>query len=127
MFLVLGTMLAIAQSRLVTGRVLDTKGEPVAGASVTVKGTNVGSSANINGQFSITAKPGDVLEITSTNFGKVEVRLTNQTSVSVTMGRLENMIEEVIVTTALGIRRQPKDLGYATARVSNKELTQATP
>jgi hypothetical protein len=125
--LLLGTVVAIAQSRVVTGRVLDSSGEPVPGASVVIKGANTGASANADGQFRITAKPGDVLVVTATNFSKVEVSLTDQTNISVNLARGGGLIEEVVVTTALGIRRQPKELGYATARIGNKDLTQATP
>jgi TonB-linked SusC/RagA family outer membrane protein len=127
MLLVLSSVLANAQSRMVTGRVLDAKGEPVAGASITIKGSNAGASANADGQFQISAKTGDILEITATNFNKLEVKLANQSTLSIKLQQKESLMEEVIVTTALGIRRQPKQLGYATAKVSNKDLTQATP
>jgi len=53
--LMLSGVLAFAQSRLVTGKVLDEKGEPVIGASVIIKGTPSGIPTNSSGEFSINA------------------------------------------------------------------------
>ncbi|HVG41732.1 MAG TPA: SusC/RagA family TonB-linked outer membrane protein, partial [Chitinophagaceae bacterium] len=41
--------------------------------------------------------------------------------------RTEGQLQEVVVTTALGVRKQPRELGYSVAKVTSKELTQATP
>jgi hypothetical protein len=50
-----------AQTRTVTGKVSDESGVPIEGASITVKGTNVGTTTNQDGVFSLevpsTAKP----------------------------------------------------------------------
>ena len=58
--LMLFSVLAIAQTRPIAGRVLDEKGQPVAGASIAIKGTNTGTAANASGDFTINAKTGDV-------------------------------------------------------------------
>jgi TonB-linked SusC/RagA family outer membrane protein len=42
-----------AQSKTVSGKVTDTAGDPVIGASVTVKGTTTGTATNLNGEYSI--------------------------------------------------------------------------
>ena len=68
---------AIAQNKEITGKVIDDKGLPVAGASVIIKGTSKGVSANTVGEFSISAKPNDALVITATNFEKIEVKVGN--------------------------------------------------
>ena len=63
---------------MVTGKVIDDKGDPVVGASVIIKGTSKGIPANAAGEFSINAKSSDVLVITAANFGKSEVKVGNQ-------------------------------------------------
>lgn len=50
--------LAVAQSRLVTGTVVDTNGEPIVGAAVVVQGTTIGTATNVNGRFEIKAPEG---------------------------------------------------------------------
>ena len=59
--LMLLSMLAMAQTRPITGRVLDEAGQPVSGASIIIRGTTTGASADANGDFRINAKTGDVL------------------------------------------------------------------
>ncbi|MDB5248209.1 MAG: SusC/RagA family TonB-linked outer membrane protein [Segetibacter sp.] len=117
-------MLAIAQQRPVTGRVTDDSGQPVSGASIVIRGTTTGTSADANGDFSINAKTGDVLLVSSTNFAGTEIKVGAQNTVAIRLSRANAMINEVVVT-ALGIRRQAKELGYATARLNNTQLTQA--
>ncbi len=55
--LILGGAMTFAQSRVVTGKVVDEKGDPVVGASVIIKGTPRGIPANAAGEFSISARP----------------------------------------------------------------------
>jgi hypothetical protein len=63
--LMLFSVLAIAQSRQITGRVLDENGQPISGASVSIRGTSTGASADEEGNFRINAKTGDVLVVTA--------------------------------------------------------------
>ena len=55
--LMLTGVLVFAQNRSVTGKVVDDKGDPVIGASIIIKGTSKGVSANAAGEFSISANP----------------------------------------------------------------------
>ncbi len=124
--LVLSTVMVFGQSRVVTGKVSDNRGEPVAGASVTIKGTSNGVSADADGNFRINAKSGDVLVFSANQFGTKEVKLGREAYLTISLIRSSTVIDEVVVTS-LGIQRQRKDLGYSTARVTNSELTQAKP
>jgi hypothetical protein len=56
---------AFAQNRTVTGQVMDEKGNPVPFATVKVKGSSAGVAADQNGNFSISVKTGDVLQISA--------------------------------------------------------------
>jgi TonB-linked SusC/RagA family outer membrane protein len=125
--MLLVALVATAQTRPITGRVTDEQGNPVEGASVVVKGTTSGTAADAQGNFRISAKTGDVLVISATNFGTREFSVTASTStVNASLSRGTAVIDEVVVT-ALGIQRQRKDLGYSTAKVDNQTLTQARP
>ena len=120
--LMLSGVLAFAQTRVVTGRVTDDKGYPVSGASVIIKGTSKGIPANADGVFSISAKASDVLVITAANFGKSEVRVGNQKSVSISLKPATNVMEEVVVT-ALGQTSKKAKLGYATTTFTSEAIT----
>ncbi len=120
--LMLVTVLAFAQSRVITGRILDDKGDPVTAASVTIRGTTTGVSASSTGEFRINAKPGDVLVISATNFAGTQVTVGNQDNVSVRLTRGGEQLSEVVVT-ALGIRRNRNQVAYAAQQVSGEEVS----
>ncbi|MDB5193970.1 MAG: TonB-dependent receptor plug [Segetibacter sp.] len=121
--LILCSVLAFAQTRTITGRVVDETGGPVAGASIVIKGTSTGTSANAEGQFTIAAKAGDVLVVSFVGHPTKEVTVTTASSVNVTLQKQNESLSEVVVTTAQGIRREKRGLGYAAPTVSNAELT----
>ncbi len=75
--LILCTVLGFAQSRLITGKVTDEGGAGVSGASVNVKGSTYGVSADATGVFKINAKAGDVLVVSATNYTTKKYVLPN--------------------------------------------------
>ena len=118
-------VLAFAQNRVVTGKVTNTDGSPVAGASVRLRGAPTGVAADGNGAFSIKVKDGDILEISGTNYETQRISIRSNTSVvDVQLKATTTTINEVVVT-ALGIKRQAKELGYATTTIKTAELNQA--
>lgn len=118
------SVLAFAQTKSVTGQVLDENGAPVPFATVTQTGTKNATSANADGKFSIKVPEGRQLTITATGFTAKTVTPSGTTAL-VTLAKSEGSLQEVVVTTAQGIRRQPRELGYSTARLSNSDITQA--
>ena len=121
--LVLCTVLAFGQARYITGTVRDNQGEPIPFATVKIKGNTSGTSADANGNFRIQAKTGDVLVITAVGATSQEATVGAEDILPVTLEKTGNLQE--VVVTALGVRRQAKELGYATSRIRNAELTQA--
>ncbi len=122
--LMLFSTLAFSQNRQITGTVTNEKGDPVPGASVTIKGTKTGIPADNNGQFRIQAKTGDILVATSSGLKTSEATVGASGIVAITMETVSTMGTEVVVT-ALGQARQPKELGYSITKVKAAELTQA--
>lgn len=88
----------------VTGRIVDEKGNPVPGASVTVKGARTGTSADANGFFTINVPPGN----NTLQFSAVGMVTQEQTVsggyVSVSMNQDNKALSEVVV------------MGYGTSR-----------
>ena len=118
---------AYAQQRPITGRVVDETAQPVSGASVTIRGTTTGVSASATGEFKINAKTGDVIVVSALNYGNTEVKVGTQSSVTVSLTTSSTKLSEVIVTTALGVQKQARSLGYSTAKVSGGDIVQARP
>jgi len=114
--------LLFAQSHPVSGKVTDSSGAPVEGASVTVKGSSSGTVTNNKGAFTINVSANDVLVISSINFTTQEVTPGQQSILLITLERSANKLDEVVVTTALGIRRTRNSLPYATQQVSGDDV-----
>lgn len=114
-----------AQEQTITGTIKDQDGATVPFATVTIKGTKISVASTDAGVFRIGAKSGDVLVISALNYNSAQVILTGDATINVTLQKSSGNLTDVVVTTALGIRRSAKDLGYATTSLSNKTLTQA--
>jgi len=115
-----------AQTKTTTGRVTDQQGQPVPFATIQVKGSKAATSADAEGNFSLKVKEGDVLVISGAGFESKSVTVGNG-AVSVQVNRKESNMAEVVITGALGVQRQAKELGYSTAKISAKDLNQAKP
>jgi len=116
---------ATAQTRSVSGTITDAVGNPVPFATVKIKGSRQGVSADANGAYVIhKVSEGATLVISSVGFDTKEVQATGNV-LNVALVRNSKELSEVVVTTALGIKRQPKELGYATVKLNNDEVTQA--
>ena len=95
------------------------------GVSVTVKGTTIGVSTQTDGTFTIQAPSNaTALEFRFIGMMQVEVPIQGRTTIDVTMEPDRLAMDEVIVT-AIGIKRQEREIGYAVSKVETRELTQA--
>ena len=97
----LGTFAASAQNtRTVSGKVVDEKGEPLAGAFVVLQGTSTGVPTDINGTYSIRVPAGEaMLEFQFIGYTTLAFRVPDVQSVlNVTMSPDVNMMDEVVVT-----------------------------
>ncbi|MBL7702677.1 MAG: SusC/RagA family TonB-linked outer membrane protein [Ferruginibacter sp.] len=103
--LMLCGVLAFAQSRVVTGKVTDENGNPVSFASVKVKGSPTGVSADANGAYSLRVNPNTVLVISGAGFKEAEVPVGTQNVLNTVMEKVKNEMTEVVVTSAFGIKR----------------------
>lgn len=99
---------AIAQN-MVSGTVVDGQNEPVIGASVMVKGTTSGVATGIDGDFSIAAKPSDVLKVSAVGYKTAEVKVEGSAPIRITLEESSEVLDEVVV------------IGYGTS--TKKELT----
>lgn len=118
---------ATAQDRAVSGRVTDrANGQGLPGVTVLAKGTTVGTSTNADGAFSLNVPASaTTLTFSFVGFTSVERPIGNGSNIEVALSTDAKQLGEVVVTGALGIGRQSREIGYATATVDAKEITQA--
>jgi TonB-linked SusC/RagA family outer membrane protein len=118
-------VLAFSQNRVVTGKVTTADGNVVPFATISVQGNKtVTTVADANGNFDIKAKTGDIFNISGSGIKAMQSTVGASNNITITVERANTELAGVVVT-GLGQRRQAKELGYATAKVSSKELTQA--
>lgn len=90
---------AMAQSKKITGKIIDEKGNPVSNASVVVKGTKIGTSTLSDGTFELSV-PGSAkaLIITSIGFVSQDVSIVNKSSITLILSSASQNLDEVVVT-----------------------------
>lgn len=109
-----------AQSRRVEGTVLDSKGAPMDGVNVLVKGTNNGTSTDGKGHYAISTETGSVLVFSYAGFTSQEVTVSASGAVNLTLNENPLSMESVVV---VGYGTQKKvNLSGAVATVSGKDL-----
>jgi iron complex outermembrane receptor protein len=116
----------LAQDRVVTGKVTDSKdGSPVVGASVQPKGSRTGTSTGADGSFRVSMPQGsNTLVVSSAEFERQEIDVTNQTNVDVSLKATATGLTEVVVI-GYGTARK-KDLTGAVASVQAKDFNKGT-
>lgn len=91
--------------------------------SVLVKGINKGTTTNATGGFSIEVKKNGVLSFSSVGYLQQDIAVEGRTTLTVFLSTDDKtQLGEVVVTTALGIKKQQKALGYAVQEVSGESL-----
>ncbi len=118
LLLILGLLLifhnlSFAQTKLVTGKVVNQQGHPIAFASIRLKGTKQGVGADAEGNFSIKAKSGDVLIVSATGVSPSEVTVGESAFLNISVTEKVGNLSEVVVT-ALGQTSTKAKLGYST-------------
>jgi len=125
LLLVLVAQLTFAQERAVSGIVTDNAGMPLPGVSVLVKGTKSGTQTDFDGKYSIKASTSQVLVFSYIGMKTQEIAASSS-SVNVKLAGDAQELEGVVVTTALGVKREKKSLGYATQEVKGGDLRSGT-
>ncbi|WP_421827463.1 SusC/RagA family TonB-linked outer membrane protein [Larkinella sp.] len=113
----------LAPKRLVSGNVTDETGAGLPGVNVLIKGTQKGTTTNASGAFQLDVPDGStVLVFSYVGYVNKELAVGNQTTIQIALTPESKALNEVVVT-ALGIKKQTKSLGYATATVGSDEMT----
>ena len=112
---------AFAQ-QTIKGVLRSASGEPLSGASVMVKGSAIGATADANGNFSIRAAAGDTLVASSVGFETLEIRVPAGNTINIALKPAVGTLNDVVVI-GYGTRSK-KDLTGSVATVSAKDFQQ---
>ena len=125
-FFAIGLQVLLAQTKEISGKVTSADdGGSIPGVSVSVKGTTLGAITDMDGIFKLKV-PQDAKTLVFSFVGMAtqEIAVGSQTVINVKLSSELISVDEVVVT-AFGIKRKPKEMGVATAKVDNQELTTA--
>jgi len=112
---------AFSQQKTVTGRVTDQDAKPLSNATVTVKGTNVSTTTNADGQYSITLPANaNTLVFSYVGYQVNETNIQGNNSVSITMQPQSNSMNEVVVI-GYGVTKR-KDVTGAISSVTASQI-----
>lgn len=104
------------KTSIIKGTVRGETDQPVAGASVMIKGSQTGTTTNQKGEFSINAPGNATLVITSLEYETGEIMVNNRSVVSITLKQAEKSLGEVVVI-GYGTQKK-KDITGSVARVN---------
>lgn len=107
--------------KTVKGVIADVNGEPLIGATVKVKGTQIATVTDFDGNYSIEAPEGSTLEVSYIGFNTQEVKVGNRNSYNIEMAEDDNSLEELVVIGYGTVKK--KDLTGAIAAVKGGDLS----
>lgn len=109
------------QKQKITGTIVDSNGDPVAGANVIVKGTTNGTITDMDGNFAMDADAKSVLNISYIGYLTKEMPVGNQKTIRVVLVEDTKALDEVVV---IGYGTQKKaDLTGSVANISTEKLS----
>jgi iron complex outermembrane receptor protein len=98
-----------AQNRIVNGTVTDATGSKIPGVTVQIKGTNKGTSTDMDGKYTITTNSDVVLAFSAIGFAGQEIKVGNQLTINVTLLNDEKVLNEVVVVGSRASQRSLTD------------------
>lgn len=118
--------LLLAQERTITGKVTDGNGNGLPGASIVIRQTNRGTTADAEGNFKLTVPSNATIIISSTGFKSQTINVGSTNEVQVKLEDDVARLDEVIVTgLATSVKR--RNLANTVATISNKQLQGVAP
>mgnify|MGYP002746215626 FL=1 len=105
----------------VSGIVKDENGLPIIGATVKVRGAQMGVVTDMDGKFSLKTSVGSVLTVSYIGYKTQDIKVQEGGSLNIKLEPESKQLNEVVVT-ALGIKRSQKALSYNVQQVTSDEL-----
>ncbi len=110
------------KEKTITGSIMDENGEPMIGVSLSVKGTNLGTITDMDGKFSFTVSQGSVVTVSYLGYASQNITVGNQNTYTIKLVPAAQELD-VVVVTALGIKRSQKALSYNVQELGQDDIT----
>ena len=121
-FLLGGISMLMAQERAITGKVSDAKTkETLPGATISLKGTPKGTTTDIDGNYIIMAKQGDILVYSFVGYDNREITISDQQTIDILLETKKIFLDEVVVV-GYGVQRK-SDITGATVKIKGEDLS----
>lgn len=115
---------ALAQEKTITGKITEANGSPIPNASIRVKGSKTGTSADASGSFTIKAAANAVLVVSAIGYETREFNVANESTITITLAVDNKALSEVVVT-GTGVATSKKKLGISVESVTADKLPPA--
>ncbi|SEL84614.1 TonB-linked outer membrane protein, SusC/RagA family [Maribacter orientalis] len=114
----------VSAQETITGIVTDTDGNSIPYVNIVLSGTLTGSTTNENGMYSIDVPSlSGAIEFSVLGYQSKLVPINNRNTINVTLEDSSEILDEVVLT-ALGFKRETKELGYVVQSLDAKGVTE---
>lgn len=119
--LFLTSIIGYAQERTISGTITDSNKEPLIGLSVAVEGTTTGVMTDLDGKYSISAKPGDILVFSYVGMQSQKITVANQSVIDVVMTEDAATMLNATVVIGYGTAKK-RDLAGSIVSISAEDI-----
>ena len=110
-------------SKVIRGAIVDVDQQPIIGVTIFVEGTNIGTTTNVEGAYTLeNITVGSVVDVSYIGYTTQQFTVVTGDVYDITLLQNSEMLDDVVVT-ALGIKREQKALSYNVQQVKGDELT----
>ncbi|MDR2651478.1 MAG: SusC/RagA family TonB-linked outer membrane protein, partial [Prevotellaceae bacterium] len=120
------SVLSVAQTKTVTGTVVDEKGEGLIAVSVFVQGTKIGNYTDAKGNYTLNNVPEKaVLVFSSIGYSTQTIAVGDRGIINVTLIEEATALEEAVVTAEFGLKRVARSIGSSVQNVKAEEIVES--
>ena len=120
------TMIPIILEKSIKGNIQDDQGEVIVGASVTIKGTFIGTASDVDGNFSLNIpNENDAIIVSFVGYESQEVVIGNQTIFNIILKPDLKQFDEIVVVGYGAVKK--RDLTGAMSSVQSQDIVRANP
>ena len=105
----------------ITGKIVNEKGEPLSGVSISIQGTSKGTVTDNNGNYSLNVAPNAVLIVSYIGYTTQEVKVNNQNVINISLVASEKQLDQVVVV-GYGTQRK-QDVTGSIATIQGSEIS----
>lgn len=115
-------LMSFAQTKTINGRIVDESGNPIPFATLKIKDSKNGGSADADGKFSFRIKGGEIFIVSAVGYTDKEFKTDANSVFTITLSKNSSDLKEVIVTTGLGIKKSARTTPYSAQVINSDDI-----